>query len=448
MTTGLLFGAVLLLGSAPVMAQEARGPILARATLEVTELSEVVATLTAECERCDWAVKGREAVLLEVRVDDKYSQHVALVRGSHASDYRILLGRMAPGRHAVTISRDERRSAAHAGAATIDRLALSTVAPSAPDFDSTSRAPFLRARPGTVERFSDFPLVMYAERHAGSEGPAPYDLQYTVIFSNEDGGTPSDRLMATWGRTTDIEFVFGVTAVRGTQPPREIIQTEGHRWVDFNGSRSAGHPELWVATDNNMVADHGADDLIRFAPAPMLVALNGVSREKVMDDAEWTYQTTSAEMLREERVVSSGLDGTGRMADPRRYAVVEACGELVDATLEFEVGVRTAAGDLTWHSSDLGLSAFRIARSGCFRAGALVPDGVSLPDLDAVRVRVLRHPSAPLDGQPGRVVLTRVNQVLMLDRDFRPVHINIDWNGSVRIPVDSEGFAVPLVQRR
>ena len=254
--------------------------------------------------------------------------------------------------------------------------------------------------------------------------------------------------MATWGRTTDIEFVFGVTAVRGTQPPREIIQTEGHRWVDFDGSRSAGHPELWVGTDNNMVADHGADDLIRFAPAPMLVALNGVSREKVMDDAEWTYQTTSAEMLREERVVSSGLDGTGRMADPRRYAVVEACGELVDATLEFEVGVRTAAGDLTWHSSDLGLSAFRIARSGCFRAGALVPDGVSLPDLDAVRVRVLRHPSAPLDGQPGRVVLTRVNQVLMLDRDFRPVHINIDWNGSVRIPVDSEGFAVPLVQRR
>ena len=166
-----------------------------------------------------------------------------------------------------------------------------------------------------------------------------------------------------------------------------------------------------------------------------------------MDDEEWTYQVTSAEMLREERVVSSRLDGTGRMADPRRYAVVEACGELFDATLAFEVGVRTIAGGITWHSSDLGLPAFRIARSGCFRAGTLVPDGVFISDLDAVRVRVFRRPSAAVDGRPGQVVLTRVNQLLMLDANFRPIHISIDWNGSVHIPVDSEGFPVPLIQR-
>ena len=35
-------------------------------------------------------------------------------------------------------------------------------------------------------------------------------LRYSVVFSNEDGGTPSDRLMATWGRLTDIEYVYAV----------------------------------------------------------------------------------------------------------------------------------------------------------------------------------------------------------------------------------------------
>ena len=447
MTTRLLIGAALLICAAPVIAEEPPAPVLTRVTVDMTTQSQVLATLTARCRTCDWAVEGRETVMLEVRVDGQYSQHVALVRGSDPSDYCLILGSMAPGRHEVTIARDAQRSAVHAGDATIERLTVSTIDPGNPDYDWISRAPVLRARPGTVERFSDFPLVMYAERNAGREGPAPYDLQYTVIFSNEDGGTPADRLMATWGRTTDIEFVFGVTAARETQPRREIIQVEGHRWVDFGGPRWAGHPELWVATDNNMVADHGADALIRFAPAPVLVALSGVSREHVMDDEPWTYRVTSTEMLREERIVPSRPNGTGRMADPRRYAVVEACGTLHDATIEFEVGVRTVAGGIAWHSSDLGLSTFRIARDGCFRGSALLPDGVSLSDLDAVRVRAFRHPSASTDDQPGGVVLSRVNQLLMLDADFRPIHAGIIWVGSVFIQVDGEGFSVPLITR-
>ena len=74
--------------------------------------------------------------------------------------------------------------------------------------------------------------------------------------------------MATWGRTTDIEFIYGITAADGDSTAREVIQAEGHRWIDFVGPHVASHPVLWVATDNNMVADHGSDDLVRFAPVP------------------------------------------------------------------------------------------------------------------------------------------------------------------------------------
>ena len=63
----------------------------------------------------------------------------------------------------------------------------------------------LFARLNTVGRFSDIPLLLYCER-LKDEGEDV--LQYTVIFSNEDGGTSTRTLMARWGRTTDIEYVY------------------------------------------------------------------------------------------------------------------------------------------------------------------------------------------------------------------------------------------------
>ena len=210
---------------------------------------------------------------------------------------------------------------------------------------------------------------MYVETDVAGEGPGPYRYQYTVIFTNEDGGTPADRLMATWGRTTDIEFVYGITTGTPEHPSEELIQTAGHRWVAFSGPRVGSHPILWVATDNNMVADHGADDLIGFAPAPEQVALGERSREAVMDAEPWTYAVTSAEAVREGRVGAGPLPRSGVIPDPRRYAVVEACAEVADATLAFDVGMP----DGGWVD---GLVSDRSRRARVpNRAGRLLPGG-------------------------------------------------------------------------
>jgi hypothetical protein len=413
-------------------------------TFPVASAGEVVATLVIGCERCDWSRRGREAVLLELQVDGAYSQHVATVRGVTPQPYEVLLGRLGAGTHTLTIRRDDVRSAREAGAATISDVHFRVVAESEADHDWLSHAPVLRARPGTVDRFSDLPLLMYAERNVSSgEGPAPYQAQYTVIFSNEDGGTPADRLMATWGRTTDIEFVFGITAA----DRREVIQAEGHSWIDFTGARFGGHPELWVATENNMVAASGAADAIRFAPAPALVALGAVSRETVMDRHPWTYRVTSDEARREGRIDDSAAAGTGRMPDPRRYVVVEACADVSGGALSIEVGMRSDRG-IVWYSTDRGYPAFRIGRSGCFRAAAPLAASVDPGSIAGVRVHAFRRAS----GESGsvralRVTLTRVNQLLMLDRNFLPVHRAIGWSGTLDVPLDREAVPVPWTVR-
>src|SRR5262245_10247902 len=189
--------------------RQARPDPLVNRAFALARDGEAVATIAAGCAGCDWAVEGREAAMLSIAVDGAYSQHLLLTRGAAPAEYRIMLGALTAGTHRLSIERDSERSAKGAGAVTFGRIDVQVFPPDAPEFAWLSRAPILRARPGTVEHFSDPPLVMYAEKDVAGESGSHYQLQYTVIFTNEDGGTPTDRLMATWGRTTDIEFIYG-----------------------------------------------------------------------------------------------------------------------------------------------------------------------------------------------------------------------------------------------
>ena len=124
-------------------------------------------------------------------------------------------------------------------------------------------APILYARANTVGAFTDVPLLMWYEMETTARG---WRLRYSVIFSNEDGGTATDRLMATWGRTTDIEYVYGVEIDDHDQILAEEFQGPGHEVPPFKGRHEGGHPLLWVSTDNNMVSESGTTQ-VRYAPA-------------------------------------------------------------------------------------------------------------------------------------------------------------------------------------
>jgi hypothetical protein len=409
---------------------------------------EAIANLTIGCGRCDWGVQGREAAVLILSVDGRYSQHLVLTRGEEPAKYRVMLGPLTGGPHRLRIDRDRQRSAAGAGDVAVQQASVQTATRASPAYEWLSRAPILRARPGTVEHFSDMPLVMYAEQNVAGESGSHYQLQYTVIFTNEDGGTPTDRLMATWGRTTDIEFIYGLTDGKPGAPAREEIQAAGHKWITFSGPRLGSHPIVWVATDNNMVADHGADDLVTFAPAPQLVALDRTSRESVMDDNPWMYAVTSAEMVREGRIDPNAVAGSGKIVDPRRYVTLEACGRVKDATLAFDIGFRPAGTTgIAWLPTDTDPK-FRIARGGCFRGGAPVPAAVTGADIAGLRIRAYTRPAregeTPLPPGSGSVVLEAVTKVFMLDKAFVPAVLPIKWTGSLTVPIGGAPTVVPI----
>jgi len=407
--------------------------------------AEAVAAVTASCERCDWGEKGREAAVLTLAVDGVHSQHLVLFRGELAA-YRVLLGPLGAGAHRLTLTLDPRRSAAGSGAVRVGSVSVETVAGGEPGYEGLAHAPILHTRPGSLDRFSDLPLLAWVETRVRADGGR--ELRYSVIFSHEDGGTPLDRLMATWGRATDIELVYAVELDPAGLVRREEYQGEDHVFTAFAGRKEGRHPVLHVVTKNNMVRDRGRHTP-RVAPAPVPFSLDGVSREAVMDAHPWTYRVSGQEVRREGLVSSE--PGRKRIRDPRRFATLEACGEVRDARIAFDLGFAGSGGSLRWEASDARGEDFRVGRSGCFRAAVAMPEGSALQDARSLRLRAHTRPprrgEKPLPRGSGSARIDRVNRLFGLGPDDAPGPSVFDWSAGADLRPDGDPVQIPIVGR-
>jgi hypothetical protein len=347
----------------------------------------------------------------------------------------VLLGAVEPGRHTLVVTEDvgltatALRGGAHA---TIDALEVAQVAEGAGHYTALSLAPIVYARQDTVGRFTDVPVLMWYERAATPRGTR---YRYSVIFTNEDGGTPVDRLMATWGRSLDIEYLYSVEVDRHGAILEDDIQGPEHEILAFTGRREGRHPLLWVVTANNMVLPEGPT-LVRYAPAPVLFPLVDVSREAVVDANPWLYALMSQELAREGKIVAGAPPRQGTIPDPRRYVFFEGCGELGGQALT--LAVRVGAD---WLSSDRGVTAYRIVRDGCYRGAIPLPAAHTIADVRAIRVQVFAtNGTAP--GAPATI--TRINRMFALDDSFVPGPSILQWRGTASLRPGDAPFELPV----
>ena len=398
--------------------------------------AEVVAVVRASCTGCDWGVPGREAAVLALSLDGVVQQHVVLTQGA-SGEYRLLLGPLSAGEHRLALALDRRRSARGAFDARVDGVAVEAVAEGDAEYEALAHAPILHTRKHTLARFSDVPLVAWVESYPAPD--AGRELRYSIVFSHEDGGTPLDRLMATWGRATDIELVYAVQLEADGRVRAATFQGKDHLTTRFAGRYEGRHPVLHVVTENNMVKDSGPGTP-RVALAPRLFPLEGVSREAVMDASPWTYHVSGQEVRREGRIAPGARAGSKRIPDPRRFAYLEACGSVADARLAFDAGLEDASGRLVWYASDAGRAAFRIARGGCFRAAVALPEDKSVADVRALRLRAHTRPprrgEKPLAPGSGHARVERVNRLFGLDADDRPGPSVFSWGEGAELRPD------------
>ena len=426
---------------APHVAAQAQNPCapsapktakpLAAETVRAGGGEEFALEIEARSPGASWARKGSEAAALVVTVDGVYNQDVLLWAGDELYRYRVMLGRLPKGVHKIAVALNEARSAAGARRAEVRSLHViippAAVSRGSKDVDFTviplffnaysqeehnfavAHAPFLYARPNTFDHFTDIPLLMYYEvlREGGDTL-----YRYTVVFTNEDGGTQTAALFARWGRGTDIEWVYEIR-VRGGKVVAETFQGVRHETKNFNGQRTGGeHPLLAVASDNNNFSDL-ACSAVRFAPYPVSARLEAATRESMMDASPVTYRAMTEELQREGRISDSPSD-INTVADPREYLYVEAASAQEGAAVAFDVKLK---GRDAVFKSDMGEPRLRIERSGYYRTAIRLPKGTAPDAVESVTARCHPHPANASGGTCRRLQLLRV---LVLKSDFVP----------------------------
>ncbi len=374
--------------------------VLAEQRFRLPESSEVAIKLTASAYGASWALKGSEAAVVSIAIDGEHNQDVVLFAGSKPFVYRALLGRFEKGAHEVRLDLNRELSSETSGAVLISRLRIIPLRTrNAVTLTALEHAPLLYARPNTIGRFNDTPLLAWYE---ASRAGSTLTIRYSFVFSNEDGGTETEALMARWGRTTDIEWAYEVKLNRG-RILEEHYQGLDHKTLPFGGQKAAAHPLLLIASDNNNFADQGQSRM-RFALWPEPMNLNGHSREEIMDRHRWSYRVMSEELEREGKTSEGGEHG---IRDPRQYIYVEAFAEREKLGAELVLRLR----DGRTANSSLGRENLLIGRSGWFRAAAPLPSGGSWKDITGAWV-------ACVDSTPCADV--KVRRLFRLDEKFIP----------------------------
>lgn len=395
---------MLLLGIAVCSASERRF------AFEVAQAEEYTAEVDLRSTGADWAIAGREAAVALVRLSGKPDQHIVTWGGPVATTYRIFLGKLPTGRHELTVARDGQYSRPGVELEVIDaRFAA------AQDALAVAHAPVLYSRRNTAGRFSDVPLFAYCERLQENGGTA---LQYTAIFSNEDGGTSTRTLMARWGRAVDIEYIYKVTLNADGSVRRAIVQGPNHQDIEFRSPYQDGHPLLMPVTDNNMVGAAG-DSPLRFQLAPAVVDLSNASRETTLDANPAVYAVMSKELQREGKIRPFGTVQQENISDVRNYLFIDYAAKLRDAAWV----VTVALNDGRAFANDLGRHDFAIARDGSVRTSVELPPGTKSGDIASVSFGCVVAPPArrtELPAHSGTCSLQRIASLFFLDEQYRP----------------------------
>jgi hypothetical protein len=338
-------------------------------------------------------------------VDGTADSEVLLLPGSGRDRYDALVGPLGAGRHALSVVRSELWPAD--ARVRWKRLSARAVKAGEPDHERLRHAPRLWLRADTVGEATDVPLLAFVEEDAVAGGRR---LRYSLVFSNEDGGTPSKALMARWGRTTDIELAYEVVLGPDGSPISELFQGPDHEMRPFRGRRVGAHPILLDAAINHIFLDRGRSGaLVALVPVPQ--AADAATRESITDSRPWIARATARELALEGKLTPGrGQKREMVVDDPREYLYLEARLRLESAA----VAARAGRADGTSVSSHGGDARLAIERDGLVRTA--IPLGTSVAPLSS-----LRWECAPR-GRRGKRARCQIEalRAFRLDEAYRP----------------------------
>jgi hypothetical protein len=417
----------------------------ARVAVVVRHAGEALVDVRAAAPGTDWATPGAESVVVSISVDGRYAMDL-VVTGAVPVTRQLALGAIGAGRHVLGVHFASERTPATARDArvVVDRLRVTTYNKKDPQYQALRFAPIVYGRNlaetgGQYQNSrDDTPLIAWHERMPAST-PGHTVMLYSYVWSNEDGGTGAvpPALIARWGRTTDIEWVYAVELDgQGERVPgRDAFQADDHQTVPFAGRYEGDHALLQTCTSNNTMCDK-VDDPMRFFLSTLQTLPAGQPREHMMDVNPWTYAVMAKEMVREGKIEAPGpaTAQTFDVSDERNYlyAVVDkttvGANDSDESWVGVALGVRLTSGE-TVYLSNHGVPLGSIQRDGPAATAIELPAGTTVNEV--AEVTAYRTVVGTDSGAPVHV--THLGRGFLLDHRYRPGRSVLNWTGDVEL---------------
>ncbi|WP_052702971.1 hypothetical protein [Paenibacillus beijingensis] len=389
----------------------------------------------------DWREKDRESAFVRLYVNGVYNQDIILFYGNAPFVYQRMLGCFEAGEYELYAEFRDRESAPLVTSARIERIDVRCVPAESPLASVYRHTPLVYGRNLThpyESRFTDTPLLLF---YSLTESGGRTVIEYQMMFSHEDEGTPGPLLMSKWGRTTDIEWMYRVELDSDGQLLHAEYQGPHHVTTPFRGGYElGGHPVLQAATGNGNFTDEVRSGYCYLLPPLYRWQPQREPRERVMDHYPFAYQVTNWEMQRQYELEQPCNPESFALADQRSYLFVQTSkhpssdhhshhtglvDHLQDACLDIQVRLE---GSDVWYSSsfhDLRLQEFRAAYQGPYshfattvklpKPGALqdvaeiravlLPDGAERMTVSGLKAFMLGDDYLPLPGIESGVTI-------------------------------------------
>lgn len=319
-------------------------PLLATSTLQVTDPTTLQRVhVQATAAGADWGVRGRESGRVAVYVDGRYHSTIIVV-SERPGGYDIDLGNLPAGDHHIELRAPDDITGVDSPRVSVGSIASRTlsgeealIARHAPVLQLQDVDPSARAS----SAHSDMPMLTVPAVTRNADGTIT--IAYRVAFTNEEGGTPSPKLLAEYGRTADLEPVYTVRLRADGTRIAGYYQSAIHSWRTFDGSFEGDRPIIRICTANSMSSTRvqtAGDGAERWAASPMAAVSSTTSDFDVMRANPWTWTLMAKEALREDKATAADPAGRTKhqVGDPRRYLFI---GPLSDAQLG---AIMTAGG--------------------------------------------------------------------------------------------------------
>ena len=279
---------------------------------------------------------------------------------------------------------------------------------------------------------TDVPLLLYHE--VFKEADSSKVIEYTMIFSNEDGGTNSSNLMSRWGRTTDIEWLYRVKLDASGNILEDYYQGSGHVTTRFQGQRINDHPILKTVTFNNLFSDEGISDFKFFSSAELIKKADH-SREILMDENPWTYKIMTEEMIREDKYEDPANPATITVSDARNYLYLEFnTSEFNGARITFGVQL---LNDENWYFTDHNFDfVAAVNKAGWRRSTIELPTGATIDDFVKLQIKT---------SGDGDIVLEELSKMFMLSEEFELLVHPFSWNQQITFNAPADNVVLDLV---